>query len=172
MTAPGRRGNEPPSQGVLRGAVLIAAAVIIGALLLAKGFDGGAASDGGDDGAAATTTAGAGESSTSSTQAQPHPVNEVKVLVLNGGGPQGIAGTDTTALNSKGYVTVDPANAPADVAASVVYFTAGYDADAPAVAAALGLPASAVQPFPNPPPLDPQGANVVVILGPDAAPAG
>ncbi len=153
--------------------MLVAAAVIIGAVLLAKGFDNNVDADGGaGPGEATTTTAGDGTTTSATVPPQPHPVNEVKVFVLNGGGPPQIAGTDTTVLNSKGYVTVPADNSPVDVPASVVYFAVGYDADAPAVATALGLPATAVQALPDPPPFDPQGANIVVILGPDALPVG
>jgi hypothetical protein len=175
VTAPGRRG-DPQSQGILRGAALVAVAVILGSVLLAKGFSSGggaSSSHGGGGGTTTSTTAGDGSSSSSSTTtAQPHPVNQVKVYVLNGGGPPGIAGTDTTALNSKGYVTVPVDNSPVKVSASVVYFVPGYDADAPAVATALGFAATAVQALPNPAPFDIQGANIVVILGPDAKAVG
>jgi hypothetical protein len=54
-----------------------------------------------------------------------------------------------------------------------VYYTEGFQAEAQAVAASLGAPAEAVQPMPTPPPVaDIQGAQVLVVLGPDiAAPA-
>jgi hypothetical protein len=57
----------------------------------------------------------------------------------------------------------------------VVYFTAGYQADAQQIAAKLGLAPSAVQPLPSPPPPtigDPKDANVVVLIGTDAPVAG
>ena len=105
----------------------MAVAVILGAVLLGKGFDSGVVASGGDDdngGTEETTTTTAPGDTTTTAPAEPHPVNEVKVWVLNGGGPQGIAGTATDALNALGYSTIAEANSPVDVPASVVYFAA------------------------------------------------
>ena len=71
-------------------------------------------------------------------RALPHQPAEVKILVLNGSGLVGVAGQATDILNGKGYTTIPPANAPAKVPATVVYYTEGYQADAEAIAAALG----------------------------------
>ena len=64
------------------------------------------------------------------------------------------------------------------MAESSVFFTAGFDREAAAVAAALGFPPESVKQLPTPPPLDPKTANVVVVIGADTgsrfgeAPAG
>ena len=50
--------------------------------------------------------------------------------------------------------------------------TAGYEADAAALAAAIGVPAESVTAMPDPPPLDLTGAQILVMLGPDLASGG
>lgn len=94
---------------------------------------------------------------------------EVKVIVANASDVSGAAGGATTRLKAAQYNALAPGNS-AKVATSAVYFTAGYQAEAAAIAAALELPANVVAAIPTPPPLDPKTANVVVVLGADAAP--
>jgi len=159
----------------MRGALLIGAAVLLGALLLANGF--------GDDnvstGSSTTPTtkpASGASSTTASTVVQAHDPAQVKVLVLNGSGKSGVAGSTSEQLKALNYTLLEAGNAPGGpFPQSVVYFVAGYDADAAAIAGTLGLPASAAQPLPTPPPAsvgDPKDANVVVIVGTDAPIAG
>jgi len=166
--------TPPPGQGsVARGVVLVAIAVVIGLLLLrdddsrstqvAVGTEGSGEVDGStpdtseDDEAVSTTT----------TTAAPRQPSEVKVLVANGSGTNGAAGGATDALEALGYVTGTPANAER-VPATVVYFTEGYEAEAQALAEAIGAPATAVTPMPAVAPVDDlQLANVLVVLGPD-----
>jgi hypothetical protein len=154
----------------MRGALLIAAAVILGAGLLAKSFDSGGPLNTGST-TSPTTHTTVPPSSTTTTIAQPHDPSQVKVLVLNGSGKSGVAGTTSDTLKAANYATLEPGNA-AQTATSVVYFVPGYDADAQAVATKLGLPASSVQPLPNPSPVDSKDANVVVVIGADAPAAG
>ncbi len=161
-----------------RGILLIAVAVIIGVLLLRNGFDdsGGAsappASDGANTSVSTNTTAagGATDSTTPTTPTSaPRPPNQVKVFVANGAGIQGAAGRAVEVLTPLGYVAV-AGNSPARVDTTTVYYVEGYEAEAQGVAAALGAPAASVQPMPTPPPIeDIQGAQVLVILGPDVA---
>jgi len=57
--------------------------------------------------------------------------------------------------------------------ASNVYFNPGFDREARVVAQLLGLPDSAVQAMPTPPPVsDTRGADVIVVVGPDLAKQG
>ena len=129
-------------------------------------------------GGTTTTTVKRTETSTTPTTAQQaHDPAAVKVLVLNGSGKSGIAKAGADQLKAANYTTLDPANAPSGspIAASVVYFTAGYQADAQQIASKLGLAPSAVQTLPSPPPPtvgDPRDANVVVLIGTDAPVAG
>ncbi|HEX4979399.1 MAG TPA: hypothetical protein VFV35_04970, partial [Acidimicrobiales bacterium] len=61
-------------------------------------------------------------------------------------------------------------DAPTKGDQSGVYFTADYQADAVAIAAALGIPADLVKPVPAPAPVpDLKTANVLVVLGSDHA---
>jgi hypothetical protein len=93
----------------------------------------------------------------------------VKVFVANGAGIQGAAGKAVETLTPLGYVAV-AGNSPNRVQTTTVYYTEGYQAEAQGVAAALGAPAASVQPMPTPPPIaDIQGAQVLVVLGPDVA---
>lgn len=174
--SPSRRddGAALPSGGTasIRGAALIAVAVLVGVVLLGKGFDSGllpSTSDtpseqaaNGNDG-----NGGGDGTTTTSTTAVVHTPAEVRVLVLNGSGLSGVAGTASQSLAAAGYVTLDPDNATA-TPTTVVYFVPGFDADAAAAATVLGIPATAVQPLPTPPPVNPADANVIVVLGADS----
>ena len=167
----------PPAQGsVARGAVLVAVAVVIGVLLLrdddaattqvavgsdtAGEIDDGA--DGGEDVDPDSTT------TTPTTEALRTPA-EVKVLVANGSSVNGAAGGATDALEALGYTTATPANAER-VTETIVYYTTGFEAEAEALAAAIGAPEGSVTPMPPVAPVDDlQLANVLVHLGPDLA---
>jgi hypothetical protein len=158
--------------------------VIVGVVLLGKGFDSGFLSSTGDTPSEEANNpgnngngSGNGDDGTTTTAttatATTHPVNEVRVQVLNSSGPPGSAGGATEALAAGGYVTLAATNAAdRNAPASAVFAAAGYEADAQAVAAQLRLTATP-QAMPTPPPAPaPADANVVVILGPDFTPAG
>ena len=65
------------------------------------------------------------------------------MLVANGSGKSGVAGTNADKLKTAGYTKVDTTNAPT-TAKSTVYYASGAQADAQAVATALGLDPAAV----------------------------
>lgn len=179
-----RRGPAPVGPGLgsaaFRGALLIAVAVVIGAALLAKSFGSGgplstgAGSGSGKGGGVTSSTPPA--NSTAPTTPTAHNPAEVKVLVLNGVDPaKTIAGPAAQALKAANYTTLNPADAKATVQASVVYYQPGYVADAQAVAAKLGIAATAVQALPSPVPpavADPKDAQVIVVIGPDSTYGG
>jgi hypothetical protein len=102
--------------------------------------------------------------------AELRPPSEVKVLVLNAAQRQGVAGRGTELLASNNYVTGAPKNADQTGSPSVVLYADGYQGEALAVADvfAPGLEAI-IQPLdPAAPPIgDTQGANVIVVIGPD-----
>ena len=159
----------------MRGALLIAAAVLLGAGLLANGFS--------DDhsilsksGPTPTTKKSSTTTPTSAPVVQAHDPAQVKVLVLNGSGKAGIAKSGADVLKAANYTTLEPSNAKGGtIATSIVYFVAGYDADAETITAKLGLQANAAQPLPTPPPAevaDPKDAHIVVLIGTDAPVAG
>ncbi len=92
----------------------------------------------------------------------------VKVTVRNGSGTSGQAGKAAAALQDKGFALAVAGNNADAAATTAVTYPAGHEDEAQAVAAALGLPATAVQPGSR------LGAKdgVVVVLGKDFTAAG
>jgi LytR cell envelope-related transcriptional attenuator len=169
--------GQPRGSSPARGVVLVAVAAVLGFFILRAIDDTGGGTDvadgvsteevAGGEGATDTTAA----ETTESTPPPTRPVAEVIVLVANGSGVDGAGTRQVEALRGGGYQVLDATNAPQAVEATQVWATSGFEADAAALAASIGAPEGAVQPMPNPPPMDPQGANVLVVLGPDLAAA-
>jgi len=114
---------------------------------------------------ASSTTAA---STTSTTPVRPP--GEVTVLVANASGVRGAASTLTVEVGSDGYVVLDPVDAVDRSETTVVNFVAGYEREAGALAARLGLPAGSTVPMSLPLPVDDlAGAQIVVVLGSDRA---
>ncbi|MFF4345412.1 LCP family protein [Kitasatospora sp. NPDC001540] len=92
----------------------------------------------------------------------------VKVTVRNGSGTAGQASKAATALQGKGFALAVAGNNADPAATSAVNYPAGHEDEAQAVAAALGLPATAVQASSR------LGAKdgVVVVLGKDFTATG
>ncbi|HEX5365716.1 MAG TPA: LytR C-terminal domain-containing protein [Acidimicrobiales bacterium] len=162
------RGSSP-----MRGVALVAVAVVLGFFVLRAIDDTGGGPSAAEVGAPGTTEAASSRTtapppSEPSTPA-PHPPGEVVVLVANGSGVQGAAGTQAQAIQDGGYQVLPAANAPQRVEATQVLATPGFEADAEALARAIGAPPGAVAAMPDPPPLDLAGADVLVVLGPDLA---
>ncbi len=179
-----RRRPAEPSANPARGAALVVVAVVIGLFLLRNGLDtseavtttrserGSDSTDATDDGSDEGTDDGTG-GTTSSTLAG-RPPGEVPTIVLNGTGLAGTAKKYSDALLAAGYQLTNPdgANddAETDVAVTLVYFAPEFEADAAAVALAIGAPATVVpQPLPTTPPGPIAGASVVVVIGLDLA---
>jgi len=155
-----------------RGAILIAVAFVVGLILLQK-----------TDKApkvvrttpnATPTTSPNITFPTTSTSLGGHAPASVKVLVANGTGTAGAASRVVPPLTAAGYNVLAPTDATktakANTRQSVVYFTPGYDLDAKIIATHLTLQLSAVQALPTTAPVaNTQGANVVVVVGPDLA---
>jgi hypothetical protein len=129
--------------------------------------DGGtdAVSDGGTDAGTVTSTTLAGSGTT-------RPPEQVTVLVANGSGTSGAAGTVSDKLKAVNFNTLEPANATATTT-SKVYYRPGYDQDAQEVARVVGATADLVLPVPDPTGVADNAvdratqANVIVILGSD-----
>lgn len=200
MTAPTRskRPEGSFSDGnadMVRGSILIGIAVIIGVVLLYKGFGDDESTTVAADSSTTTAvtvpegdttpTSGGSTGSTSSgpsstigtassttTVAGKDPAS-ITVRVANGSPTAGVAGKFTEELSGKGFTTVDAANGSnRNTATTVVYYTGDAKADAEQVAAALGVPATAVAAMPNPPPTEDgglNGATVLVVIGVDKA---
>ena len=170
--------GQGSGQGLARGVVLVAIAVVLGAVLLLSFRDNsGSTAVGPVTDKTTTTKKPSGKATTTSTTvALPALRNpaEIKVISLNGTGSGGLAKTVSTLAKTAGYTNqLAPADATAAVQAatkvSVVYFVAGLDREASALAVALGLAASAAQPLPATAitKVDLRGAQLVILAGPE-----
>lgn len=197
MTAPDHRTSGLDSNA--RGLVVLAVAVAVGLLLLLNAGGGGATTEisaGAGSGTGTGDVSGStidisgigdegdgGESSSSdetdqtTTSSVPEgegtrPPAEVKVLVLNSGGPTGAAKSTSSRIGETGFVMQAAGNATARGATTtVVYYAAGYQVEAEAVAAVIGKAADVVQEMPTTSPgPGAENANVVVVLGADTPP--
>jgi hypothetical protein len=115
---------------------------------------------------ATTTTVPAHPTTTTSTI----PPSKVPVLVANASGTAGAAAAVSNQLQPGGWNLLPPVNATARVASSHVYYVAGFEPQAAAIASQLHLPASAVSPSTTAAPVTTIGtAEVLVVVGPDLA---
>lgn len=159
----------------VRGAVLLAIAVVLGIVLLQSADDNDAfepvtaGRDGGSGNETATATTRAPDATTTTLPVRA--AGEVKVLTANGTGVRGLAGQYKDRLRAAGYNALAPTDASKKPhTTSTVFFTAGYEGDARAVAELLEI--ATVAPLPTPPPVASlQAANIVVVVGNDKAPA-
>jgi LytR cell envelope-related transcriptional attenuator len=161
------RGTSP-----VRGVVLVAVAVVLGFFVLRAVDDtGGGPSVSEPEATAADPGAGedAGPDATEPPPPTTRPPGEVTVLVANASGVTGAAGAQTEMIAGAGYATVGATDAPQPSDTTQVLAAAGYEADAAALATAIGAPAEAVQQMPEPPPVELGGAQVLIILGTDLA---
>jgi hypothetical protein len=153
---------------------VLAVAVVLGFLLLGGSdeLNISTTSQSGPDATTTTTGVTAPQATTTGPAAGEQPAKppaEVKVIVLNGSGgvAKGVAGASTTKLKELGYQTADPANAGAEDT-TIVYFAEGFEPNAQAIKLALRL-SGKVEPIANLKGGDVKDANVVVVLGADAA---
>jgi hypothetical protein len=182
--SPGRHAADDGSFGrsaggaMLRGALLLAVAVILGVALLNR-FDTGTdpfaqrLSASGRATTTTTTTAATAPPQTTTTAAAAaarlRAPADVKVLPANGTGVNRFGARVGDELKKSGFNVLSPVDSTTKgVATSVVYSTAGYEADAADVAAKLGLPPTAVQAAAPPvKSTELRGANVIVLAGAD-----
>jgi hypothetical protein len=152
--------------------VLIAAAVILGLFLLRAVYDdtpSGTTEASGTTAASGDTTDTTAADGSTTTAAPPRPAAEVVVRVANASGVQGAAGEMTQRIAGAGYQTVPETNAPDRLDATQILFAEGFDREAAALAEAMGAPAESAVAMPAQPPVDPGGAQIVILLGPDLA---
>jgi len=153
----------------LRGAGLLVVAVILGVILLRNG--------GGDPysravrAVASPTPEVTVRPPTATTITVPvRSPGDVKVLPANGTTTSGAGTTIFTRLKGAGYNVLAASNSNSPATTSNVFFNPGFEREARVVAQLLGLPDSAVQPMPTPPPVsDTRGSDVIVVVGPDLA---
>ena len=178
MSQASTRGNRaaPSGSTATRGVIVVVVALVVGVLLIMKG--GGGAAVGEDPNAAidgTTTTQAGGPTTTEATSSTSTPPGDLKIIVANGSNISGLAGRTKDQLAAASYTAVIATDATADAATSIVFYVAGYEADATAVAAALGMPPERLSPMPDPanvPVASIEGVQVVIVLGPDAPNAG
>ena len=177
--------ERPPTEGPpssrstpARGIVLLAAAVVLGLFLLRaledSGSDDVATAPSGTTtpgGETSDTTAAGGDDDTATTEAPPRQPAEIVVRVANVSGVGGAAGARTDQLAAAGYQTVEPTNGAEgqQLDATQVLFVDGFDREAAALAEQMGAPSDGVTAMPAQPPVDPGGAQIVVLLGTDLA---
>ena len=177
MTAPEPR--PAGADGNARGLLVLGIGVLVGFLLLwnaGAGGGSGATSSTDDQTSGVDTSALADDTSTTAATTttaatSSHQPSEVKVLVLNGGGPTGAAADTSNLIGQSGYVMGDATNSPVNVEATTFLYTDGYQEDATQIALLLGKSTDAVKDLAELSLSGVEGdANVVVILGPDAPP--
>ena len=125
-------------------------------------------------GPSATTTSTTGIASTTSTAAAPIVVvkspQELTVRVGNGTRTSGAAAKVSERLAALGYTTRTPTDSKLkDVPATTVYYRGPHQAEAEVLANAIGLSAVDVLPITDPSPIEPDGAELIVIVGTDQA---
>ncbi len=176
---PGRSSAGPSTTAGARGALLLAIAVVLGIVLL-NSFDRVPSGDSVDVGAILDDTTSTTDAGGANTTVAPVPTTtratrapgDVTVLVANGTDIRGLAGATAAALKAIGYNTLSPTDTNSPVEVTKVQFSAGFEAEARAVATSLQLPATAVEaatPANAPPVDDTLGANVVVLVGADVS---
>lgn len=83
---------------------------------------------------------------TTSTLAAPRAPSEVRVVVANGGGADGLATRVADQLRAEGYVDVLATNAAQRRNISVVFFASGFEREADELAALVGIADVQLQP--------------------------
>ena len=165
------------NEGAFRGIVLVAIAVVIGLILLGSGLDdtvstatvdAGATADDDDSGDASE------DPSDDTSVGSPVAPSEINVIVANGAGVDGAAGSVSAQLTSLGYTPLEPTNTlvdPSETPLDSVYYQTSPNTQAQAeqVAEDLGVSPSAVLPYPaEGAPAEIGLAQVLVVLGSSA----
>ncbi len=165
---------------MVKAGIVLAAFVVVTILLLGVIHPATATSVAGPPATAAATSSGATATTaaTSRTTAPPRSTgstttiapSKVSVLVANASGVTGAAAAVTAELRPGGWTMEPPVNASAKVTTSSIYYLAGQQQPAVAIASALHLPSSSVGPYTTAAPISSIGtAGVLVVVGPDLA---
>jgi preprotein translocase subunit SecG len=113
-----------------------------------------------------TVTGGHKTAPTTTTTTIPH--SSVTVVVANATETNGLAGHYSTVLTSQGWAVQTPVDAATTEATSSVYYAAGQQESAAAIATALGLKPTVVLPLTTAVPVTGvSGDDVVVVAGSD-----
>ena len=178
--APDPPPAEPPRSGEPRGSGRIsplrAGLVLLGFLLAAIVLVavGTRASVSGTPTTSATTTTTVPGHTTTTLRATTTtlPRSSTSVQVANGSQGTDLAAHYSAILSAQGWATKPPLDATTQVATSSVYYAAGQQEAAAAIATELKLSPSAVHPLTAAVPVSPDtGNDVVVVIGADLVPA-
>jgi hypothetical protein len=158
--------------GVVRALLLVVGAVVVGAILMPSGtrpaLRAATATVATPTTSSPTTAPSRSQSTTTTTLPASSAASAIHVLVANGTNTNGAATAVSSFLSGKGFSTLTPVDALTVVRASQIYAIARAASDAQAVARALGLGASSIEPAGVPVPVSSTaGSNVVVVVGPD-----
>lgn len=177
-----RPSGNTTSGGMQTGkAILVVAVVVLVGWVILRHGSGNPTHPSGAPAAVTTTVPAAGGATpavtTPPTTVALVPPSTIKLQVLNGVLSGNLAGQWSTKLKANpGYDTLTALNASARVAQSVIYVvTPGLQREADALAAAVGLPPTAVSTTTPPPATAPipsgvaATANLVLVIGPDLA---
>jgi LytR cell envelope-related transcriptional attenuator len=119
---------------------------------------------------ATTATTKPAAKHSASTTTTTIPPSKVVVMVANGSEVNGAAAAVTAKLRPGGWDLLTPTNAATSVTATQIYYVAGYEKSAIAIATSLQLPTSVVAPYTTAAPITSIGsALVAVVVGPDLA---
>jgi hypothetical protein len=171
-SSPSRPPSRPGGTSTGITVVLVVITALLGLFILKKISDDSSSASGGTGSATTQPADTSADSTTSSTVPAPD-MALAKILVANGAGVKGLAGSTTSALQAAfptaTYLT--PTDANAKYQASAVYYQSGLEGQAGLVAASMGLTPSGLFP-PALPLADPAkigDANILVLLGADKA---
>lgn len=145
------------------GIVIVVIAVVVALIILGKGYGSFRSEVSSGSNTPRTTTTIA----TSVTTLASKPPADVKVKVVNATSTQGLAGKVRDTLNGRGYTQVTLGDASTKQLQTDIYYLPGSEPEAQAVARALGVNAANVRPMPEPPPVSPGEATVMVLAGVD-----
>jgi hypothetical protein len=123
------------------------------------------------DAASVTTTTLGHQSTSSTTTTTTVPHGSVTVVVANGTSTNGLATHYNTILAGQGWQMKTPTDAATEtIPTSAVYYAAGQQQPAGAIASSLGIKPSAVLPLTTSVPVSGvSGIDVVVVIGADLA---
>ena len=156
-----------------RGVALIGIAVVLGIVLLQVVDRNSSAPVAAAHQSSTTTTVTSeptsGPTTTIALTQNIRPPAAVRIVVLNGGAPQGSAGAMADALRAKGYTNQTDPNDTSPRVGNAVMCRTGFDREGEALAIAVGGPAQQIA-FSDPPPPSSDKSDCVVIVGGSASP--
>jgi hypothetical protein len=163
------RQGGPTTTTATRGIIVVGIAAFIAVMLLWQGGGSETVATADENLPPSTTSVESTETTAAAPTDTAVPPAELQAMVANGTGTKGLAGTNAEVLVAAGYTNTVAVDATQNATTTIVYFVEGFEGDAKAVAATLGLTDDRVAPMPGAPPVADLGASqVLVVLAPDA----